>query len=65
MFENPAEMSCPECATPNPLEIVYGLPSTEMHLAEMEGSIALGGDITISDSPAYRCRECGVEFGAI
>ena len=65
MFDNPAELSCPECTTPNPLEILYGLPSHEMQLAELEGSIALGGSIVNGDDPAYRCRACGAEFGQI
>lgn len=63
LFDNPEEIACPSCATPNPLEILYGLPSNEMQLAESEGAIALGGCIVGDDSPAYRCRDCGHEFG--
>jgi len=63
LFDNPEEIACPSCTTPNPLEILYGLPSNEMQLAESEGAIALGGCIVGDDSPAYRCRDCGHEFG--
>jgi hypothetical protein len=34
-----------------------------MQRAEFEGSIALGGCVMRGDDPAYRCRECGLEFG--
>jgi rubredoxin len=63
LFDNPEDIACPSCTTPNPLEILYGLPSNEMQLAESEGAIALGGCIVGDDSPAYRCRDCGHEFG--
>ena len=63
LFDNPEEIACPSCTASNPLEILYGLPSNEMQLAEVEGAIALGGCIVGDDSPAYRCRDCGHEFG--
>ena len=65
LFDNPEEITCPSCTATNPLEILYGLPSHEMQLAEFEGSIALGGCIIHDDNPAYRCRECGHEFGEV
>jgi hypothetical protein len=36
-----------------------------MQLAEFEGAIALGGCVVGDDSPAYRCRDCGHEFGEV
>lgn len=65
MFDNPENISCPTCEKTNPLEIVYGLPSNEMQLAEFEGTIALGGCVMQGNDPAYRCRECGARFGTI
>ena len=65
VFDNPENVLCPKCETPNPLEILYGLPSQEMQRAETEGSIALGGCIIGNDSPAYQCRDCGERFGTI
>jgi DNA-directed RNA polymerase subunit RPC12/RpoP len=65
LFDNPEEIACPSCTTPNPLEILYGLPSNEMQLAESGGAIALGGCIVGDESPAYRCRDCGHEFGEV
>ena len=65
VFDNPENISCPKCETPTPLEIVYGFPSNEMQVAETEGSIALGGCVLQGDDPAYRCRQCGEQFGTI
>jgi len=65
LFHNPEEIECPSCTASNPLEIVYGLPSKEMQTAEFEGTIALGGDIVGDDSAAFRCRDCGHEFGEV
>lgn len=65
VFDNPENVSCPKCETPNPLEILYGLPSHEMQRAETEGSIALGGVAVGDDVPAYQCRDCGEQFGTI
>lgn len=65
VFDKPENVVCPKCETPNPLEIVYGFPSNEMQVAETEGSIALGGCVLQGDDPAYRCRQCGEQFGTI
>ena len=65
LFDKPENVSCPSCAATNPLEILYGLPSDEMQRAEFEGSIALGGCVMRGEDPAYRCRECGHEFGEV
>jgi DNA-directed RNA polymerase subunit RPC12/RpoP len=65
LFHNPKDIACPSCTATNPLEILYGLPSNEMQRAEFEGSIALGGCIIRDDNPAYRCRDCGHEFGEV
>lgn len=64
-FVDPASVQCPSCNTANPKEIVYGLPSDEMASAAHLGFIELGGCIVDDDSPAYRCRECGEEFGSL
>ncbi len=65
LFNNPENISCPQCSATNPLEILYGLPSDEMQLAEFRGEIALGGCIINDSSPAFACRACGAEFGEI
>lgn len=67
LFDDPAEMSCPECGTTDPIEILYGYPSGEMFEAAEAGLIALGGCIVDPDNPAYRCRnaDCGKEFGKL
>ena len=65
VFDNPENISCPKCETPNPLEILYGLPSPEMMDAEAMGTISLGGCVIQGDDPAYQCRDCGERFGTI
>jgi transposase-like protein len=65
LFDNPEDIACPSCTTTNPLEILYGSPSDEMQLAEFTGAIALGGSIVNGADPAYRCRDCGHEFGEV
>ncbi len=64
-FENPENVSCPKCATTNPVEIVYGMPSDEMQQAAAEGHIALGGCVISGDDPAFICRNCGEQFGTV
>ena len=64
-FVDPNDVRCPKCETSNPVEIVYGLPSTEMNAAALEGVIALGGCVVNDDSPAYECRACGHAFGEV
>jgi hypothetical protein len=67
MFDDPSTIQCPECGTPEPLEIIYGLPSAEMSSAEAQGLIAFGGCIIEPESPAYRCRNdgCDTAFGSL
>ncbi|MEY4312501.1 MAG: hypothetical protein RLZZ319_10 [Actinomycetota bacterium] len=62
-FDDPQSVRCPKCETTNPLDIVYGMPSDEMQVAETEGAIILGGCVINNDSPVYRCRSCDHEFG--
>lgn len=67
LFDDPAGMSCPECGTTDPIEILYGFPSSEMMEAADNGFIALGGCIIAPENPAYRCRnsDCNAEFGSL
>jgi hypothetical protein len=67
LFDDPSDVSCPQCGTTDPIEIVYGLPSGEMMDAAEAGAIALGGCVINDDNPAYQCRNdtCGHSFGQI
>jgi len=67
LFDDPSSIACPECGTPEPIEIIYGLPSAEMSSAQAEGLIELGGCIIEPEAPAYRCSngECGTSFGSL
>ncbi len=59
MTKNPP---CPQCAGEAVL-ILYGFPTPSDGEAEKRGEIHLGGCVVDEDSPAWRCRECGHEFG--
>ena len=67
LFDDPSDVSCPKCGTTDPIEIVYGLPSSEMIEAAAEGAIALGGHVIRDDIPAFLCRNdgCGHKFGRL
>lgn len=62
-FVNPENVSCPQCAMNNPIEVVYGDPSDEMLTAATTGAILLGGAPLDDVNPAYECRACGTRFG--
>ena len=57
--------ACPSCRSSDPLEIVYGPPSTEMFDSAFAGLIALGGSEVTDESAAFRCRRpgCQAEWG--
>ena len=67
LFDDPADIACPMCGTTDPLEIIYGSPSTEMMEARAAGFIELGGLMVGPDAPAYHCRNsgCGNSFGSV
>ena len=54
---------CPECGREDSVPLIWGLPDfTGMQLAE-RGLVALGGCMVPGESPALRCRACGLEWG--
>ena len=57
------EPRCPECNEGGPLHIAYGFPMGDMFEAEQRGEIALGGCVVSPESPTWRCRKCGHEWG--
>jgi len=67
LFDDPSTVTCPQCGTAEPIEIVYGFPSSEMMEASAIGLISLGGCIVDESSPRFRCRadECRREFGEL
>lgn len=67
LFDDPSGISCPQCGATDPIDIIYGFPSSEMMEAASQGAIALGGCIMHDDNPAYVCRNesCGHEFGRL
>ena len=64
-FVDPQNVRCPKCETTNPIEIVYGMPSAEMHDAAANDVIRLGGCVVDSTNPIYECRSCGHAFGEL
>lgn len=57
------ELRCPECGHADPLRIAYGYPTYEMFEASERSELALGGCVVDADSPSWRCRRCGREWG--
>lgn len=55
---------CPECDTPRPATIMFGLPFIDAQLENdlAEGRIVLAGCIISDDDPKWRCLECGVNI---
>jgi hypothetical protein len=54
---------CPECGREDSVPLIFGLPDfTGMQLAE-RGLVALGGCMVPGETPALRCRACGLEWG--
>ena len=51
------EPKCPNCGS-KLLEIVYGMPDSEMGEKAMKGELFLGGFMIDDDSPKYHCNTC-------
>ena len=52
---------CPKCNN-NLIEIVYGMPSSELFEAEERGEIILGGCCVSDNDPKYHCENCDIDF---
>ena len=51
--------TCPVCGSPRVADIVYGMPSPEMHDSPGYGErFVTGGCLADDVSPAWRCRAC-------
>ena len=57
------KVPCPECGSHRHVPIAYGYPSPELFEKERTGCVILGGCVVGDESPAYRCKDCGAEFG--
>lgn len=55
--------TCPSCGAGDPIRIIYGLPLMCDFDEQRAGRIELAGCVVFDDSPALRCRECGVGWG--
>jgi hypothetical protein len=55
---------CPFCGDERVAWIIYGLVSVEELRADLDaGRVILGGCSVSEDSPEWRCRACGHEWG--
>ena len=54
---------CPSCASSNVAEIIYGYPAPELVERGRDEAVVSGGCEIGPDSPAWRCLECGEEWG--
>ena len=52
---------CPKCGE-NLIEIIYGMPGSELFEAEERGEVILGGCEVSDDQPEYRCKNCDVDY---
>ena len=52
---------CPKCNN-NLIEIIYGMPSSELFEAEERGEVMLGGCCISDDNPKYHCKNCDIDF---
>lgn len=51
------EPKCPNCGS-KLLEIVYGMPDSEIGEKAMKGELFLGGCMIEDDNPKYHCNNC-------
>ena len=52
---------CTKCGE-NLIEIIYGMPGSELFEAEERGEVILGGCEVFDDQPEYRCKNCDVDY---
>ena len=57
------DKKCPRCGM-DLLEIVYGLPNSELFEAEQRGEVILGGCCLFGDDPRYYCKNCDLNFSS-
>jgi len=53
---------CPGCGSARIADIVYGLPTAEMHEAVRAGRIVLGGCCIIGSGAQWRCLDCQIDM---
>lgn len=67
-WENHESHYCPECNSRDIGKLSYGLPNFEspelLSRIEKENTI-LAGCVVSDDSPLYRCKNCGTEWGLV
>jgi len=65
-WNNPETHHCPECNSRNIGKLSYGLPVFEsQEFKNNKENIILAGCIVSDDSPLYRCKNCGAEWGFV
>ena len=52
---------CPKCGK-ELIEIIYGMPGSELFEAAERGEVILGGCMVFEDQPEYRCKDCGIDY---
>lgn len=52
---------CPRCGE-ELLEIIYGMPGSELFEASERGEVILGGCCISGDDPAYHCKKCKINY---
>ena len=52
---------CPKCGE-KLIDIVYGMPGSELFEAAERGEIVLGGCEIFDDQPEYHCKNCDIDY---
>ena len=52
---------CPRCGE-ELLEIIYGMPGSELFEASERGEVILGGCEVFEDGPDYHCKKCNLDY---
>jgi Zn finger protein HypA/HybF involved in hydrogenase expression len=53
---------CPNCKSKDGVDILYGMPSSELIEKAERGEIALGGCVIEENKPDRRCLKCEHEW---
>lgn len=52
---------CPKCGE-RLIEIIYGMPGSDLFEAEERGEVILGGCCLSGDDPKYHCKNCNIDY---
>ena len=60
-IEKALKKKCPKCGN-DLIEIIYGMPDSDLFEAAERGEVVLGGCEEFDDQPEYRCKNCDIDY---